>query len=85
MSRKSMEEYVAVKRRAYKLASRPRRARILEDACDTLGYTRKYVIKLLTGNLRYHAHKGRGRALRTTRSDSNRTGRTTATSAGRRR
>ncbi len=61
MSRKSIAEYIAEKRRAYSGAGSKRRTRILDDACDTLGYTRKYVIKLLTGNIRYRERKGRGR------------------------
>lgn len=61
MSRKSKAEYIAEKRRAYSVAGSKRRTRILDDACDTLGYTRKYVIKLLTGNIRYRERKGRGK------------------------
>jgi len=61
MSRKSIAEYIAEKRRAYSNAGSKRRSRILDDACDTLGYTRKYVIKLLTGNVRYREHTGRGK------------------------
>ena len=33
--------------------------RILDEVCETVGYTRKYVIKLLTGNIRYKERKGR--------------------------
>ena len=61
MSRKSKSEYVAEKRRAYGNAGRAKRSRILDEACETLGHTRKYVIKLLTGNIRYRERKGRGR------------------------
>ena len=61
MSRKSKSEYIAEKRRAYDKAGKPKRSRILDEVCETLGYTRKYVIKLLTGNVRYRERKGRGR------------------------
>ncbi len=61
MSRKSKAEYIAVKRKSYTWASRAKRTRILDDACGTLGFSRKFVIKLLTGNLEYRAHKGRGK------------------------
>ena len=61
MSRKSKSEYIAEKRRAYGNAGKAKRSRILDEVCETLGYTRKYVIKLLTGNIRYRERKGRGR------------------------
>ncbi len=61
MSRKSKSEYVAEKRRAYGNAVKAKRSRILDEVCETLGHTRKYVIKLLTGNIRYRERKGRGR------------------------
>ena len=61
MSRKSKSEYIVEKRRAYGKAARAKRSRILDEVCETLGYTRKYVIKLLTGNIRYRERKGRGR------------------------
>ena len=61
MSRKSKSEYVAEKRRAYGNAGKAKRSRILDEVCETLGLTRKYVIKLLTGNIRYRERKGRGR------------------------
>ena len=61
MSRKSKSEYIAEKRRAYGNAGKAKRSRILDEVCETLGLTRKYVIKLLTGNIRYRERKGRGR------------------------
>lgn len=61
MSRKSKSEYVAEKRRAYGKAGKAKRSRILDEVCETLGFTRKYVIKLLTGNIRYRERRGRGR------------------------
>lgn len=61
MSRKSKSEYVAEKRRAYANSGKARRSRILDEVCGTRGYTRKYVIKLLTGNIRYRERKGRDR------------------------
>ena len=61
MSRRSIAEYIAEKRRAYADAGSAKRTRILDEVCETVGYTRKYVIKLLTGNLRYKERKGRGK------------------------
>ena len=61
MSRKSIAEYIAEKRRAYVVAGSVRRSRILDEVCETVGYTRKYVIKLLTGNISYKERKGRGK------------------------
>ena len=61
MSRKSIAEYIAEKRRVYNTARSAKRTRLLDEVCDTLGYTRKYVIKLLTGNIRYRERKGRGK------------------------
>lgn len=61
MSRKSIAEYVAEKRRAYAVSSIAKRTRILNEVCETLDFTRKYVIKLMTGNIRYRERKGRGK------------------------
>ena len=61
MSRKSKAEYIGEKRRAYACASAAKRHQILDEVCETLCYTRKYVIKLMTGNVRYRERKGRGR------------------------
>jgi len=61
MSRRSIAEYIAEKRRAYATAGSAKRTRILDEVCETVGYTRKYVIKLMTGNIRYKERKGRGR------------------------
>ena len=61
MSRKSKEEYIAEKRRVYVEAGRSKRSGILTEVCETVEYTRKYVIKLLTGNIRYKERKGRGK------------------------
>lgn len=61
MSRKSIAEYVAEKRRAYAVSSTAKRTRILNEVCETLDFTRKYVIKLMTGNIRYRERKGRGK------------------------
>lgn len=58
MSRKSIAEYIAEKRRAYAVAGGAKRCRILDEVCKTVGYTCKYVIKLLTGNIRYRERKG---------------------------
>ena len=52
MSRKSKAEYIGEKRRAYACASAAKRRQILDEVCETLCYTRKYVIKLMTGPMR---------------------------------
>ena len=57
-------EYIADRRRAYQCAGAARRVRILDEACETLGYSRKYVNKLLTGSVRYRERKGRGKTYR---------------------
>ena len=57
MSRKSRFEYIGEKRRAYAKSGKAKRSRILDEVCETLGYTRKYVIKLLSGNIRYRERK----------------------------
>ena len=61
MSRKSKAEYIGEKRRAYACARSAKRRQILDEVCETLCYTRKYVIKLMTGNIRYRERRGRGR------------------------
>lgn len=65
MSRKSKSEYIAEKRRAHDKTGKPKRSRILDDVCETLGYTHKYAIKLLTGTVRYREHKGHRRTYNT--------------------
>jgi len=58
MSRKSIVEYITEKRSAYADAGSIKRSRFLDEVNETVGYTRKYVIKLLTGNIRYKERKG---------------------------
>ena len=60
MSRKSRFEYIGEKRRAYAKSEKAKRSRILDEVWETLGYTRKYVIKLLRGNIRYRERRGEG-------------------------
>ena len=52
MSRKSRFEYIGEKRRAYAKSAKAKRSHILDEVCETLSFTRKYVIKLLTGDVR---------------------------------
>ena len=59
MSRKSKAEYIGEKRRAYACASAAKRRQILDEVCETLCYTRKYVIKLMTGNIRRRSARPR--------------------------
>ena len=61
MSRRSIAEYITEKRRAYASAGSVKRSRILDEVCETVRHTRKYVIKLLTGNIRYKERIGRGK------------------------
>ena len=53
MSRKSKAEYIAEKRRAYSTARPEKRSMLIDEVRETLGYSRKYVNKLLTGNIHY--------------------------------
>ena len=48
MSRMATNEYIGAKRRAYALADRAKRMRILDEVCETTGYSRKYANRLLT-------------------------------------
>lgn len=61
MSRKSKMEYIGEKRRLYLASSPGKRRWILDEVCETVEYSRKYVNKLLTGNIRYRERKGRGK------------------------
>ena len=61
MSRKSIKEYILRKRDDY-LGETPKgKTRMLDEICRTVGMTRKYVIKLLSGNIKYRERKGRGK------------------------
>lgn len=64
MSRKSKAEYIGEKRRAYESAKPAKRSKILSEVRETIGHTRKYVNKRLTGNSRYRERKGRGKAYK---------------------
>ena len=61
MSRMATNEYIGAKRRAYGIASRDKRKRILDEVCETSGYEHKYANKLLTGSRKFREDKGRGR------------------------
>ncbi|MGN0846067.1 MAG: hypothetical protein ACI4RA_01625 [Kiritimatiellia bacterium] len=54
-------EYIGAKRRAYAASDRAKRRRILDEVCETTGYSRKYANRLLTGSRTFREHKGRGR------------------------
>ena len=60
MSRKATNEYIGTRRRAYAEATLRRRKAILDDVCDTTGYSRKYANRLLTGSRKFKERKGRG-------------------------
>lgn len=61
MSRKSTKEYILRKRDDY-LGETPRgKHKMLDEICKTVELSRKYVIKLLSGNIEYRERKGRGR------------------------
>ena len=68
MSRKSRFEYIGEKRRAYAMSGKAKRSRIIDEVCETLGYTRKYVIKLLTGQHPLPGAKGTRQDVRGKRS-----------------
>lgn len=64
MSRQSIKEYILDKRRAYRDASPVKKVRTLAEVCETTCYSRKYVIKLLNGTVRYRERKGRGKTYK---------------------
>ncbi len=57
MSRMATNEYIGAKRRAYAQSDRAKRRRILNEACETTGYERKYANRLLTGIRKFREHK----------------------------
>lgn len=62
MSRQSIKEYIREKRVAYgRTFSRQTRHRIISEVCETTRYSRKYVINLLNGRVRYRKRRGRGK------------------------
>ncbi len=60
MSRTATNEYIGAKRRAYAEAGPAKRRRILDEVCETTGYSRKYANRLLTGSRKFRERKGRG-------------------------
>ena len=60
MSRMATNEYIGAKRRAYAEAGPAKRRRILDEVCETTGYSRKYANRLLTGSRKFLERKGRG-------------------------
>lgn len=60
MSRMATSEYIGAKRRAYANANPEKRRRILDEVCETTGYSRKYANRLLTGNRKFKERRGRG-------------------------
>ena len=62
MSRQSKSEYITVKRERYGCTKkRKTKSRIIDEVVETLGFERKYAIRLLTGNRTFRPHKGRGK------------------------
>lgn len=61
MSRRSIKEYILRKRDDYLGETRYGKHKMLNEICRTVGLTRKYVIKLLSGNIEYRERKGRGK------------------------
>ena len=60
MSRKTTNEYIGMKRRAYADAKPWKRRRMLDEVCETTGYSRKYANRLLTGSRKFKERTGRG-------------------------
>lgn len=60
MSRMATSEYIGAKRRAYAGLKPDRRRRILDEVCETTGYSRKHANRLLTGSRKFKERKGRG-------------------------
>ncbi len=61
MSRKSIKEYILRKRDDYLGETPQGKHKMLDEICRTVALSRKYVIKLLSGNIEYREHKGRGK------------------------
>lgn len=61
MSRKATNEYIGAKRRAYAVAGRAKRRRLLDEVCETTGLGRKYANRLLTGSRKFRERRGRGK------------------------
>lgn len=59
MSRKATNEYIGMKRRAYAMVNHAKRKRILDEVCETTGYSRKCANRLLTGSRKFRERKGR--------------------------
>ena len=65
MSRKSIAEYIAEKRRSYAKFGSAKRTRLIDEVRETLGCMRKHVIKLPAGNIRHRERKGRTEPMAT--------------------
>ena len=61
MSRRSIKEYILRKRDDYLGETQSGKHKMLDEICKTVGLTRKYVIKLLSGNIEYRERRGRGK------------------------
>ncbi len=61
MSRRTTREYIALKREEYQSERFARKGRILDEICRLTGYSRKYVINLPNGKVRFRVRKGRGK------------------------
>ena len=59
ISRMATSEYIGTKRRAYANAKAEKRRLLLDEVCETTGYSRKYANRLLTGNRKFRERKGR--------------------------
>lgn len=64
MSRMATAEYIGAKRRAYAEADSAKRRRLLDEVCETTGYSRKYANRLLTGSRKFRERKGRRKTYR---------------------
>ena len=61
MSRRTTREYIATQSEEYLGEQFARKGRILDEICHMTGYSRKYVINLLNGKIRFRVRKGRGK------------------------
>ena len=64
MSRMATAEYIGAKRRAYAEAGSAKRRQLLDEVCETTGYSRKYANRLLTGKRKFRERKGRRKTYR---------------------
>lgn len=64
MSQELRREYLKTIRERYQNSSRVRKSMILDEFCTVCGYTRKYAIRILNGNVEPLEKQPRGRVVK---------------------